>query len=80
MSTGAWAPVHIDKGSNMNWKTGFILSLLLLLVVFVVQNYEVVELRFLIWSVQVSRAIVLFLSVLIGIVIGWLLTHMSKKS
>ncbi|OGW77360.1 MAG: hypothetical protein A3J52_02275 [Omnitrophica bacterium RIFCSPHIGHO2_02_FULL_49_9] len=64
----------------MNWKTGFVLSLLLLLVVFVVQNYEVVELRFLIWSVQVSRAIVLFLSVLIGIVIGWLLTHMSKKS
>lgn len=43
-----------------------------LIVVFAVQNYEVVELRFLFWTLAMSRALMLFLVFAIGIVLGWL--------
>lgn len=56
----------------MNWKWILILVLLLLTVVFTAQNYEVVKIRFLFWSFQTSRAIIIFSSLAIGIFIGWI--------
>ncbi|MFC1576954.1 lipopolysaccharide assembly protein LapA domain-containing protein [Candidatus Omnitrophota bacterium] len=44
---------------------------MLLLVVFTVQNYEVVSIQLLFWSFSTSRAIVIFVTLIIGIVIGW---------
>ncbi len=51
-----------------------LLSLLLLLVVviFTAQNYEVVVIRFLGWSLTMSRAVIIFLAFFIGVLIGWL--------
>jgi len=54
----------------MNWKWTIVLTLLLLLVIFTVQNYEVVKIQFLFWSFQTSRAIVIFLALAIGFAIG----------
>ncbi len=39
--------------------------------IFVVQNTQVVEIRFLFWSMQVSRALVLLGTLILGIIIGW---------
>lgn len=52
-----------------------VLSLILmgLTVLFVVQNVTVVEISFLFWSFAMSRALLIFLVMAIGIVIGWLL-------
>lgn len=51
-----------------------LLSLLLLLavVIFTAQNYEVMEIRFLTWSFVLSRAVVIFIALLAGLFIGWL--------
>jgi len=54
----------------MNWKWVVVLTLLLLLVIFTVQNYEVVKIQFLLWSFQTSRALVIFLALTIGFIIG----------
>ena len=57
----------------MGWKGYVILFLFLAIVVFAAQNYEMVEVSFLLWSFKASRAIVLFFTLAIGIVIGTLI-------
>lgn len=55
----------------MNYKLVFILILTGLAVLFIIQNVTVVEIRFLFWSIEMSRALLMFLLMAIGIVIGW---------
>ena len=43
-------------------------------VIFVLQNTQVVEVRFLFWTVSMSRALMLFGTLAIGLVGGWLMT------
>lgn len=57
----------------MNYKLILILILAGLLVAFVVQNVSVTEVRFLFWTLAISRALLLFLVLSIGIIVGWLL-------
>lgn len=57
----------------MNFK--LILSLILagLAVLFIIQNVAVVEIRFLFWSLAMSRSLFMFFLLAIGIIVGWLL-------
>ncbi len=65
----------------MNAKLFIILVLIALVAVFVVQNAEVVELRFLFWTLAMSRALMFVFLVLIGIAAGWLLRgHSPHKA
>lgn len=65
----------------MNTKMVIILFLIALAAVFVVQNVEVVEVRFLFWKMVMSRALMFAFLLLIGVVTGWLLRgHMMRKS
>lgn len=57
----------------MNLKLIIILSLIALGAIFIVQNVEIVELRFLFWTMSMSRALMFVFLLLFGIVIGWLL-------
>ena len=50
------------------------LCLLLIVVVFTAQNHEVIELRFLAWSVEMSRALIIFLAFCGGALVGWLMS------
>ena len=45
----------------------------ILLLVFILQNMTVVDIRFLFWQFSVSRAIMILLVLLVGMVIGWVL-------
>ena len=47
--------------------------LIIFVLIFVVQNTQVVEFRFLTWSISLSRALMLFGVLAIGIAAGWLL-------
>jgi len=47
-------------------------ALLLVVVVFTAQNADVTELRFLGWSFVMSRSVIIFLALVVGILIGWL--------
>lgn len=63
----------------MNKKIISILVLIVLSVVFIVQNFSVVKITFLFWSIEMSRALLVFFLIAIGIAIGWLL-HAHFKS
>ena len=63
----------------MNWKWIFVLILLSFLVIFTAQNYEVVEVQFFFWSFSTSRAIIIFSSLLIGILIGIIISYIKQK-
>ena len=41
--------------------------------IFVFQNMQVVEVKFLLWSLTVSRALILFITLAIGLIVGYLL-------
>ena len=50
-----------------------------LVVIFVLQNTQVVDVRFLFWTISMSRALMIFGTLVIGLIGGWLLT-LPKRS
>jgi uncharacterized integral membrane protein len=56
-------------------QTKLIVTLVLvgLAVLFIVQNVAVVEIRFLFWTMSMSRALFMFFMLAVGIVAGWFL-------
>ena len=64
---------------NLKLYTG--LSLLILVVIFTIQNAEVVQINFLIWDFSMSRALMIFLVLSIGILVGWFAArHYAQNS
>jgi putative membrane protein len=62
----------------MNHKLILILILAGLAVLFIIQNVAVVKIQFLFWSIQMSRSLLIFLLLTIGIIIGWFLHSYLK--
>lgn len=56
-----------------------LLCLISLVLIFVVQNTQVVEVRFLFWTLSMSRALMLFGTLAIGLIGGWLLKLPGRK-
>ena len=64
----------------MNIRSYVGLALLILVVVFIMQNAKTVEIQFLFWKLSMSRSLMIFFVLAIGIVIGWITTlHFHKK-
>lgn len=57
----------------MNYKMGLVAILVFFALIFVAQNIDVVTMKFLFWELSMSRAVLLFFSLLVGFIIGWLL-------
>lgn len=57
----------------MNYKLIIMLILAGLAVLFIIQNVAIVEIQFLLWSIQMSRSLLMFLLLAMGIIIGWFL-------
>jgi uncharacterized integral membrane protein len=57
----------------MNYKLILGIVLAGMAVLFIIQNVPAVELRFLLWTLPMPRALLMFLFLLTGIVLGWLL-------
>jgi len=57
----------------------FILGLIfgIVMVIFIFQNIDVVEINFLFWSISISRALMIFLVLFIGIILGAILRSVS---
>jgi uncharacterized integral membrane protein len=53
--------------------------LVALVLVFVIQNMKVVEVNFLAWTVSMPRALMIFGTLVIGIVGGWLVRSPSGR-
>lgn len=63
----------------MSFKLIFGLVLAGILIVFIIQNVTVVELKFLFWTLSMSRAFLMFLILSAGIILGWLLRGSVRK-
>ena len=55
------------------------ISLIGMVIIFVLQNTQVVEVRFLFWTVLMSRALMLIGTLAIGLIGGWLLALPKRK-
>jgi uncharacterized integral membrane protein len=53
--------------------------LVALVLTFVVQNMQVVEVKFLAWTISMSRALMIFGTLIIGIIAGWLLNFPRRR-
>lgn len=67
----------------MNYRIIVSLVLLLLTLLFILQNTSVVEFHFLFWTVAMSRSLMFFLLLGVGIIIGWIMhghSHSRRKN
>ena len=64
---------------RLNYKQMISLVLAGLTVLFILQNIAVVNINFIFWTFLVSRSVLIFLVLVIGIAIGWLLRSSPKK-
>jgi putative membrane protein len=55
------------------------IGLIGLVLIFVFQNIQVVEVRFLFWTVSMSRALILIGTLAIGLIGGWLLRLPKRR-
>ncbi len=62
----------------MRFKTITTLLIILLIVIFSLQNAEVIDVKFLFWKVSVSRVLIILGSFAFGILVGLLMT-MKKR-
>jgi len=64
----------------MNYKLILGIVLAGMAVLFIIQNVTVVELKFLFWTLSMSRALLLFLILSTGFILGWFLhSHFNRK-
>lgn len=56
-----------------------LLVIVLIFAIFIVQNAQVVEVRFLFWKAQASRSLVLLGTLLLGLIVGWLSRWAREK-
>jgi uncharacterized integral membrane protein len=54
--------------------------LLLLVIVFMVQNAAITEIKFLMWEIDIPRSFVVFMTFLIGVLVGWFMRAMYRLS
>jgi len=63
----------------MNYKWIIILILAGFIFLFIIQNVAVVEIQFLFWSIQMSRSLLIFFLLVIGIIMGWFIQSYFKQ-
>lgn len=64
----------------MTFKYLITIFLLVLVMIFAVQNAAVVEIRLLFWEVAFPRSLLIIMMLLIGIVIGWIARSIYRLS
>ena len=57
----------------MNFKLIVIIILASIGVIFLIQNVSAVEVSFLFWSISMSRALLIFFTLVVGFILGWFL-------
>ncbi|MFA9460807.1 lipopolysaccharide assembly protein LapA domain-containing protein [Thiohalorhabdus sp. Cl-TMA] len=67
----------------MYYKLLLALVLLILVLIFVLQNTTIVDINFLVWKFTLSRGLLVLIVLLVGMLIGWLgraqMAHRNRK-
>ena len=64
--------------NKMTFKLIGTTALIILVMIFAVQNAAVVDIRLLFWDVAFPRSLLIFMMLLIGVVIGWFLRSVFR--
>ena len=76
-------PVLKENRGAVGAKTIIVIVLLSFFMVFILQNTQVVEIKFLFWQISLSRVILLFgalfIGVIVGLFIGWEASVKGKR-
>lgn len=64
----------------MNFRNISVLILLALFVIVSLQNVEIIPVHFLFWKVDISKLLLLIITLVIGILIGMIIPGFLKKS
>lgn len=62
----------------MKTKLFIAIGLILLVMIFAVQNAATVDIRLLFWDVALPRSLLIFMMLLIGVLIGWFLRSVYR--
>ena len=65
---------------NMKTKIVIIIVLTVLLIIFVLQNTEIVVVNFWFWDLSLPRALLLFITFAMGLIIGLIVPSTQKSS
>ena len=71
------APQAAHTALMRHFKLVTALFLVALIMTFTLQNYEVVQLRLLFWTMEMSRAVLVFLVFTTGIGLGWIIRSLK---
>jgi uncharacterized integral membrane protein len=64
----------------MNFKSIVALILLALFIIVSLQNVEVIPVRFLFWKMEISKLLLLIITLVVGILVGMFIPGLLKKS
>lgn len=64
----------------MNFKSISILSLLAIFIIVSIQNVEVILVHFLFWKAEISKLLLLIITLVIGILVGMIIPGFFSKS
>mgnify|MGYP001465363863 FL=1 len=64
----------------MNLKSVSILSLLAVFVIISIQNVEIIPVHFLFWKIEISKLLLLIITLVIGILVGMIIPGVLSKS
>lgn len=64
----------------MNFKSISVLSLLAIFIIFSIQNVEVIPVYFLFWKTEISKLLLLIITLVIGILVGMIMPGFFNKS
>ncbi len=62
---------------SMKFKVIFSVVIAALVVIFIIQNVAVVDIKFLFWKLSMSRSLMMFFLIIVGMIIGWFLKGAS---
>jgi uncharacterized integral membrane protein len=68
------------SNAHMNVRIFAGLGLLLLIALFTLQNTEIVTTTFLFWHFSLSRALLIFLVLVTGVIVGWVLHSIAGRA
>lgn len=64
----------------MNYKALTLLILIGLFIVVCIQNVELVPIHFLMWTINISKLLLLLITLIVGILVGIIITGLLKRS
>jgi len=64
----------------MNFKNIILMILLALFIIVCIQNVEIIPLHFLFWKVEISKLLLLIITLVVGMLIGMMIPGFFTKS